>query len=177
MSEVFFTADLHFGHKSIIGYTNRPVTDVAEMRAWIIDRWNTTVRPNDEVWVLGDFSFERPAEMADTFARLHGRKHLIVGNHDGDRVRRLPWMSVDKLKTWRSDGQRMVLCHYPLLTWANAHKGVWHLHGHSHGNLQIGSTRLDVGWDSHQRYAPWGLADVEDVLGDRSYVPVDHHRH
>ncbi|WP_258934193.1 hypothetical protein [Nesterenkonia pannonica] len=49
----FFTSDHHFGHANIIRYCDRPFADVAEMDEAMIDRWNETVSPDDEVWVLG----------------------------------------------------------------------------------------------------------------------------
>ena len=53
---VFFTADQHFGHKSIIEYCNRPFSDVEEMNEALIENWNKTVDNNDKIFVLGDFA-------------------------------------------------------------------------------------------------------------------------
>lgn len=51
---LFLTSDTHFGHRNIIGYCNQPFTDVTEMDAALVDRWNDLVRPTDEIWLLGD---------------------------------------------------------------------------------------------------------------------------
>jgi hypothetical protein len=51
----YFTADLHLGHRNIIGYSERPFHDVGHMSGELIGRWNSTVGPTDEVIVLGDF--------------------------------------------------------------------------------------------------------------------------
>lgn len=83
MSETFFTADLHFGHKNIIRYDNRPFFTVGEMDNALIDNWNSVVRDKDDVYILGDVSWYSGHETASLLNVLKGRKHLILGNHDG----------------------------------------------------------------------------------------------
>ena len=39
-NKVFFTADLHFGHKNIIKYCNRPHSSVDIMNERIVNLWN-----------------------------------------------------------------------------------------------------------------------------------------
>ena len=55
----WFSADLHFGHANIIRYCDRPFADVDEMNWRLVRRWNATVAPTDEVWVLGDVAMGR----------------------------------------------------------------------------------------------------------------------
>lgn len=49
--KIFFTSDLHFGHKNIIQYDQRPFSSVDEMDAALIERWNRKVSPEDLVYV------------------------------------------------------------------------------------------------------------------------------
>jgi calcineurin-like phosphoesterase family protein len=188
VTEVWFTADLHFGHKGILKHHpdrpgaahlhrwNDPATGIAVMEDHLIEAWNAVVSRGDDVWVLGDFSFGTPEEKAKVFHRLAGRKHLIVGNHDNNATKRLPWTSVSDLHTWKAKPHRAVLCHYPLLTWDRAHYGVWMLHGHSHGLLQPHhTTRMDVGVDCHPMYRPFHLDEIGAVMAKRAYEPVDAH--
>jgi calcineurin-like phosphoesterase family protein len=77
----WFSSDHHFGHKNVITYCNRPFKDEIEMTWKLIEAWNSVVKPDDEVFYLGDFS------LADKYARdithrLSGKKYLIMGNHD-----------------------------------------------------------------------------------------------
>ena len=44
---IWVTSDLHFGHKNIIKYENRPFKDIEEMDKAIIELWNKTVKKDD----------------------------------------------------------------------------------------------------------------------------------
>src|SRR5215203_789215 len=78
----WFTSDLHFGHANIIRYCARPYTDVEQMAHDLVARWNATVAPDDEVWVLGDVAMGRIEESLRLVGTLAGRKLLVPGNHD-----------------------------------------------------------------------------------------------
>jgi len=52
-----FTSDHHFGYAGALGLYERPFASVAEMDRQMIDRWNSVIGPDDEVWHLGDFPF------------------------------------------------------------------------------------------------------------------------
>lgn len=106
MSERFFCADPHFGHKGMVMFTTNgkpvrpwgipvgkvPFDDldpdiqadimnrVAEMDEALVDNWNRVVGPKDKVEVLGDVIIGRTAR--HTIGRLNGRKRLRMGNHD-----------------------------------------------------------------------------------------------
>jgi calcineurin-like phosphoesterase family protein len=79
---IFFTADHHFGHANIINHCNRPFPTADEMDEALIDNWNVTVKTNDEVYILGDFTMHPAAEAHRYLTRLKGRKYFIKGNHD-----------------------------------------------------------------------------------------------
>lgn len=84
MSEVFFIADTHFGHRGILEFSEtkpfRPFASIEEHDAELVRRWNSVVGPRDTVWHLGDFCFgKRNLEIA---AQLNGNKKLVMGNHD-----------------------------------------------------------------------------------------------
>ena len=54
MAKIFFIADLHFGHKDVIAFDKRPFTNVEEMEAEMISRWNSRVSDGDHCFVIGD---------------------------------------------------------------------------------------------------------------------------
>ena len=78
MSKVFFIADTHFGDNDVflMSGENKFFDSVKDKDEEIIENWNTTVRPGDIVFVLGDFGELSYME------RLNGQKFLIKGNHD-----------------------------------------------------------------------------------------------
>lgn len=170
----YLWADTHFGHAKIIEFTKRPFANVEEMNEVMVTRWNSTVRPGDEIYLLGDFSFEK--DPAPTFARLNGKKHLVIGNHDESRraVLELGWESVSHLTVVREEGARVVCCHYPIESWPQAHRGYLMAHGHTHGTLKrILPHRFDVGFDEF----PWPLAvqELAKIAELQTFNPTDHH--
>ncbi len=131
--KIFFTSDTHFGHANIIKYCNRPFESVNQMDEVLINNWNSVVRPDDEVYHLGDFSFADPKKYV---YRLNGKIHLIKGNHDYRRKDRLfleagiVW--VKDLFELKKVDPNIVLCHYAMRVWPKSHYGAWQLYGHSH---------------------------------------------
>ena len=52
--KIFFTSDLHIGHRNVIKFSNRPFVDVKEMNQVILNNINSTVAENDYLFMLGD---------------------------------------------------------------------------------------------------------------------------
>lgn len=146
---IFFTADTHFGHGGALGFYRRPFASVAAMNEALIERWNATVGPGDEVWHLGDFAIRQPPPIvAELLARLHGTKHLVTGNNDPAATIGQPaWASVLPYAEIEVEGVSLVLCHYPFRSWRGMNKGSVDLHGHSHGRLKPLPRQYDVGVD------------------------------
>lgn len=82
MSELFLTSDTHFGHKNILGFEpgRAHFASIEEHDQALVDNWNRVVGKNDEVWDLGDVVWKK--RDLPILGRLHGRKHLVMGNHD-----------------------------------------------------------------------------------------------
>jgi calcineurin-like phosphoesterase family protein len=78
----FLTADEHFSHIRIVSFCGRPYHNVSEMDGDLVLRWNLTVGPDDEVWVLGDVAMGKLDESLLYVGLLNGTKHLVIGNHD-----------------------------------------------------------------------------------------------
>lgn len=197
MSKKKTGADLHFGHKFMarlrVEQGKFPyagdmapfiVEDKADPIIWkavklmdeiMIAEWNRSVGKNDEVHFVGDFSFYDEETTKAIFRRLNGRKHAFRGNHDPNWFDRLGWESVRDFGRVRNDGQSFWIMHYPMLTWPNAHKGTYHLHGHTHGNLRAPeSTRMDVGVDCTGQVLI-SLDECKEILDQREYDFIDHH--
>lgn len=184
---VWFTADLHLGHRNIIEHCHRPWATVEEMDEALISNWNNRVKPGDSVYVLGDIAMCKPERAIEFVRRLRGQKFLIVGNHDKSLIRKQAFVN---LFAWVKDlycvkiadpgapgaKQRIVLCHYAMRTWHQQHRGTWHLFGHSHGTLPVDphSLSADVGVDVWA-YDPIHYWMVKAHMKNRTFTQVDHH--
>ncbi len=146
---IFFTSDTHFGDPRVLRLDRRPFVSMAEHDAALIALWNDTVAATDDVWHLGDVGTPRDTPPNTLLERLHGRKHLIIGNNDAEPVTGASgWTSVQHYAELTLDGHKLVLCHYPFRTWNQIGKKSINLHGHSHGRLTPMLRQYDVGVDA-----------------------------
>lgn len=180
---LWFTADLHFGHHSMVHRCFRPWETVDVMDEALIQNWNACVNDRDHVFVLGDFSFRPNPQTLEILGRLKGIKYLIEGNHDRRFNNAIGTMWDGGMEPYHEitvDDQPIVMCHYAFRSWNKMHYGAWNLHGHSHGSLAPIGKQMDVGVDavanlSAGSYAPVAYAYVKVVMKNREFVPVDHH--
>ncbi len=130
------------------------------MNAAMVAAWQERVRPEDEVWHLGDFALGRRTDAAGLLDALPGRKHLLLGNNDPASTAALSgWASVADYAEIVLDGTRLVLCHYAFRTWRDMGRGAWNLHGHSHGRLPPLPHQADVGVDRWE-FRPVTLPEI-----------------
>lgn len=161
---LYFTSDTHFSDPRVLAIDRRPFGSLVEHDETLIANWNATVGENDEVWHLGDFALPRAGNARSLLQRLHGTKHLIVGNNDDEAAMRAGgWASVQHYAEMNIEGGLYVLCHYPFRTWNKIGKGSIDLHGHSHGKLTPIPRQYDVGVDA-QEFRP---ATVESIVERR----------
>lgn len=141
--KVWFTSDLHFWHKNICKYCNRPFETMEEMNQALIDNWNSVVKEDDTVFVLGDMGFCGYDKLEPLMSQLNGKKYLIQGNHDSDKiVFRLyeaniiegyyKMHEVTIIGDEECPDQQLTLCHFPMIDWPNKERGAWMIHGHQH---------------------------------------------
>lgn len=170
----WYTADLHLNHNAIIGFCKRPFGSTAEMDSRICTNIADKVAPTDDLWVVGDFAFARVEDrekIAQRFAALPGRKHLVLGNHDKAWVRALPWTSQHEIVLVPDEDTYFFLCHYPMITWPQARYGTIQLFGHVHNNWRGSRNSVNVGVDV------WDFVPVQrsDIMRRASQMPVNAH--
>lgn len=169
----FFTSDLHLGHPNICAGVStwedkeqcRPFLTVPNMDKAILDSINERVSSNDELYILGDFSFGTPEAVVEYRRQINaGRVYLIYGNHD-KHIRKsakaqsaFVWCKEYDEVTIRDEaGEKKHLCmfHYSINgSWNKAHHGALHIFGHTHGNMPLENVRgasFDIGWDVWNR--------------------------
>jgi len=169
---IYFTSDFHFGHENIIRLVGRPFSNLEEMHGSLIRSVNARVGENDELYVLGDFSFK--LKQAQAWAIRDEIKcknvHLVCGNHDCGWVGTDAFKSVSDYRELKTDKGKIVLCHYPFASWNGMRRGAIHLHGHIHSNgtynlnnLAERKRILDVGVDANE-YRPVSLEEVFGMM-------------
>ena len=172
---IFTISDTHFNHKNVLGFKLknqdkllRPgFESVEHMNETIIQNWNETVRDNDIVYHLGDFSFTSKNNIEKFSSRLRGRKRLILGNHDYDAKYYYPHF--EKVMSWRQFGTDMFskhvfLCHYPLHASAYDYRTDGEsmmIHGHLHEGLTGLENYVNVCVE-HTNYTPVAIEDIVD---------------
>lgn len=143
----YYIADCHFFHEALNEKMDkRGFESVQAMNEYMIEKWNQKVRRNDEVVILGDFSWGNAEETNDLLDRLHGKLYMIRGNHDyflqksDFRAERFVWI---KSYAEMQDNQRkVILCHYPVMCYNGQYrldrKGnprTYMLYGHVHDTM------------------------------------------
>lgn len=185
---IWFCSDTHFNHLNILKFQKERreamgITDdmsdtekLHKHNEWVINMWNMTVKKEDHIYILGDVSFGTTEETRKILERLKGHKHLIIGNHDKScRGLENYFVSVSQIKEFPikkhqydflEENIYLVLCHFPMVGWNRRLHGAFHLHGHTHGNLDAineksEELRVDIGIDSEN--ANLGLVSLEKV--------------
>ena len=141
MMTTYYIADTHFGHAGVIKFSDRPFADVEEMDRTMIANWNARVQPEDDVYIVGDFIWHGGTDAATDLAKkLNGRKYLIKGNHDWKYLKcpdyRAQFVEIADMIEVVLDGNRIVMCHYPMLEWNGGRYMGWHIHGHIHNRKE-----------------------------------------
>ena len=145
---IYFTSDLHLGDKNIIANCGRKFSSVEEMNETLIQNWNHKVKDEDEVYILGDLSYRSGVHVGSYLSRLNGKKHLIVGNHDYNWLKKMDdpneyFVSVSHMELINIDNKLITLAHYPMLEWNRSRYAIsqegstsWLIHGHIHNDTE-----------------------------------------
>ena len=143
----YYISDLHFYHDQLnTAMDCRGFRDEQDMNEHMISQWNSRVRKNDEVVVLGDFSMEKWEKTKAVLDQLKGKIYLLQGNHDRfvkDKdfdASRFIW--VRSYAEMHDNGRKVILSHYPVMCYNGQNRLSKHgnpktfmLHGHVHDTL------------------------------------------
>ena len=174
----YYISDCHFFHGAMNEKMDRRgFSDTEEMNRVMIERWNSRVRKNDEVVILGDLSWGGATETALLLRELKGKKFLLEGNHDRflststfDRDLYFGWIA--PYREMNDDGRKVILCHYPVFCYngqyrlrENGDAKTYMLYGHVHNTMD---ERLVNSFISRTR-----LTEVEDYSGQSRAIPCN----
>lgn len=175
---IYFTSDTHFGDEKVLRLGSRPFQNVKDMDEELVRRWNETVPEDGIVFHLGDFGFGKYCRGIEILRKLHGKKYLILGNHDQDTICRghaRLFEGISQQMNINIDGQRIFLNHCPLLCFPNETRSVWQLFGHVHsgpfnstGNdlerlIYLLPRQYDVGVDNND-FRPVSFDQVAKII-------------
>ena len=159
---IFITSDLHFGHDREFIWGARGYADVNEMNIKQLEKFNSVVTDEDEVWILGDSLLGDAEEGLKYLKQLKGKIHICLGNHDtANREKMFKDLGWDVQLCARLKYKKLnfYLSHYPTITHNLEEKEIWqvviNLFGHTHQTTNFyhdDPWMYHVGVDSHDGY-------------------------
>jgi calcineurin-like phosphoesterase family protein len=201
---IWITSDTHFGHAGIVRGTThwrtldadgnkivpldavRDFDTVEEMNEMMISNINDCVGEHDTLFHMGDWSFGVFENISEFRYRINCKNiHFIIGNHDHhiesnkENIRRF-FASVNSYNevnvAHKSGNLKLVLCHYPIVSWNNMRKNSYMIHGHQHlkGDQRFGNgKRMDVGMCGHPEFRPYNLDEIVEILRNSESYEIE----
>lgn len=152
---IWVISDTHFMHRNILKFVDSNTgklvrgdkfKSVDEMNSYMIEKWNSVVKPGDKVYHLGDVFIGDRDEFKTLWPKLNGSKRLIVGNHDD-----IKFLSsggfFQKVHMWRIFPEfGLIMSHVPMHTssmtrhvdrsksYLEGSEVMYGVHGHIHQN-------------------------------------------
>jgi calcineurin-like phosphoesterase family protein len=146
----YIISDLHIKHYNILKFENRPFRNIEEHDNTIINNWNNIVTDKDRVFLLGDVMFtHKKDEVLSLLLSLNGKITILLGNHDkplcklfysGKYFNRnnkifIAGQIYETKVLINKKYEKVVLSHYPILSWNANYHGRKHFYGHVHSKL------------------------------------------
>lgn len=169
-ANMFVISDTHFAHANILGFKNRfggPQRDfenVHQMDEYMIEKWNSVVRPQDHIYHLGDVSMSDKA--ISYVGRCNGHKRLVLGNHDYSKMKLYMPFFQKIFSSRRLD--KLLLTHIPVHP-LSLGKSIANVHGHTHNNVasdHFGKQYINVSVEVVD-YTPVALEDLIQLANKR----------
>lgn len=158
---IFVTSDLHLCHNKEFLYGSRGFGSIEDMNSAVVERWNSKVSEDDDVYILGDLMLCDNDTAMDLVRQLNGKIHIILGNHDTDNrvvlYRTLANVVEIAYATMvKYDGLKFFMTHYPCVTYNVPKEGlkqmIISLFGHTHEKEKFYEDRFymyNVALDAH----------------------------
>lgn len=167
---IYLVSDFHFGHSNILKFTKKDGTllrghlfdNADQMNDCMIETYNSVVKPNDKVYILGDLAMDE--KYLPLLGKLNGHKRLVLGNHDTPKMRNIIQYFQAVYSTRRLD--QFILSHIPIHP-DSLGKCLANIHGHLHsGNMfneHLGPKYLEVCVES-LGYKPISLEEAKEKI-------------
>lgn len=163
MASSWVTSDLHLGHgllcSPLAGNGKRPWDSWEEMNQCLVDNWNSVVKPQDKVYVLGDIAIQR--KHLPVMSQMNGTKRLIMGNHDIFKMKDYLtyFKRIYAYKVW----DNMIFSHIPIHRDSLKDRWKLNVHGHTHMNIIDDPRYLNVCVEQ-TNYFPVDIQSILDTL-------------
>lgn len=190
----YYIADCHFFHEALnTQMDRRGFSSVEAMNTYMLRKWNTKVRPNDEVVILGDLSWGKPDETNALLKQLNGRLYLIEGNHDrflrntAYDSGRFVW--IKPYEELKDNKRKVILSHYPIMCYNGQYhlndKGdpkTYMLYGHVHDTMdqrlleqfqEITRSTMRIGRDGEEKQIPCQMINCFCMYSDYTPLTLD----
>ena len=133
----YFISDLHFGHyyngRGIITFERTQFKTIEEHDNYIeniIKELCDKLKPNDEVWNLGDFGSLTKLYTVDWIKATGAKAYFLYGNHDRQSDLSQFEHYFDQVFLYPIFlSQKLVISHYPVAVWPDTINVCGHLHG------------------------------------------------
>jgi calcineurin-like phosphoesterase family protein len=142
MIDTWIGADFHFYHETILEYSKdiRKFANIEEHNAQLIQNWNSVVKPNDKMIVVGDFFVGECTEeqIDEVMKQLNGEIELIEGNHDSKFKKKILSKYVKNItatKVLRENKCHTIIQHIPVHPQQVEHRFKANIHGHTHSHI------------------------------------------
>ena len=135
-AQVFFSSDLHLEHENFREFRNQvhgtSHSEVSDVDQWLLNNWNSKVRPKDIVWILGDIAWSKSG--LEWLHLFNGHKKLILGNHDTERSNMRIHEYLPYFESIHGVHKKygMVMSHVPIHPQELSFKWTHNIHGHIH---------------------------------------------
>lgn len=180
MYRTYFTSDLHFCHDREFLYKPRRFDSIDKMNNAIVERWNSIVDNDDEVYVLGDIMLNDNEKGIGLLKKLNGKIHIIIGNHDTNTRINLyndceNVVDIRDACYFKFGKYNFFLTHFPCITGnleqESLTQATLNLYGHTHQKTNFYEDRpymYHVGVDSHDCY-PVYIEDIIQEMNSKVY--------
>lgn len=171
---IYLTSDWHFGHDREFIWKARGYSSVEEMNEDQIDKINSLIKPEDDLYILGDLMLGDTDKGMECVKCIKGNLHIILGNHDTQNRQEkykelnaeiLGWASVLNYRKYH-----FYMSHFPTLTGnlekESLHQMTLNLFGHTHQTTNFYEDMpymYHVGVDSHNGW-PVLLDDIIEQM-------------
>lgn len=203
--QILFWGCLHWHHNpswDIPIWKRRGFNSVQEHDEAIVKNWNSKATDKTTGFLLGDtmFGMGGSKEFMSLMRQLKFQRLFVMsGNHhagfkqafdeindntlyvDGNYSKEVIFVP-NYLEAF-INGQPIVMCHYPVLSWNGAGKGSWMLFSHVHGSLgnsELGRMYLNSGGYNLEVSVeatkfPLTYGEISTIMRNKSKFKTDHH--